>query len=176
MPIAWIDVVDTAVKIGLGAAISGVTAFFIAKQSHDKSVEKEYLQKKVSVLEDVTSDIEEIVHVVFRFYSVILDWTRTLEHGNNNTEEKDKSIKELRAEIFDLFKGLTVAEGRLLLMGCKEQQVAVRNFGQLLSEFYSSSSRANAGLNSEDLKAWRLRILEERDNLYKVLGDAYRNA
>lgn len=176
MPITWIDVVDTAIKIGLGAAISGVTAVFIAKQSHDKSVEKEYLQKKVSVLQDVTSDIEEIVHVVFRFYSAILDWTRALEQGNKNTEEKDKNIKELRAEIFARFKGLTVAEGRLLLMNCKEQQIAVRNFGQLLSEFYSSSSRASNKLSSEDLKAWRIRILDERDSLYKALGEAYRSA
>ena len=37
----WIEVTDTAIKIGLGAAITGVTAYFIASRSHQHEFERE---------------------------------------------------------------------------------------------------------------------------------------
>jgi len=41
-----IDVIDTAVKIGLGALISGVTTYFVANKNYKNDKTKSLIEKK----------------------------------------------------------------------------------------------------------------------------------
>ena len=73
MSIIWIEIVDTSIKIGLGALLSGVSAYLINKQNHRKTLEKEYVLKHRNILENITQDIENITHVLLRYWSFTLD-------------------------------------------------------------------------------------------------------
>jgi hypothetical protein len=41
----WIDIIDTAVKIALGAAITGIASYFIARMNQQKELEREKLRQ-----------------------------------------------------------------------------------------------------------------------------------
>jgi hypothetical protein len=176
VPVTWIEIVDTSVKIGLGALISGVSAYLINRQSHEKNIEKEYFSKRTLILEGVTIEIEEMTHVMLKYWSFILDWSRNKEKGQSNTQEKSDTIKLLRAELFSHFKGITVSEGKLLLIGCKEQQESLRSYGEFISEFYRYASRNNDEMESAKLESWRETLLVARQSLYSQLNFAYKNA
>ena len=176
MPTTWIEIADTAVKIGLGAIITGASAYILARHNHSKSIEKEYLIKHREVMESVTLDIEEMTHVLLKYWSFILDWARNRDKGITNIEGKSDQIKSLRLEMFSLFKGLSSAEGRLLLLGCKDQQVCLREYGEKISEFYRYASRNNDEMDCVILEEWRVKLLENRENLYSSLSKAYKNA
>jgi hypothetical protein len=78
--------------------------------------------------------------------------------------------------VFSLFKGLSSAEGRLLLLGCKEQQISLREYGEQISEFYRYASRNNDEIDSSTLENWRVKLLASREDLYASLSKAYKNA
>lgn len=174
MPTTWIEIADTAIKIGLGAALSGISAFLINRQSHNKGLEKENNSRNKETLENVTLNIEELTHALLKYWSYILEWARNNEKGVKASTEKIESIIELRGEIFNLFKGLTNSEGRLLLIGCVEQQKKLREYGALISDFYRYASRSNEEMKSSELEAWRSKILEAREQLYSSLNKSYR--
>ncbi|CAH0260760.1 hypothetical protein SRABI70_03206 [Pseudomonas sp. Bi70] len=174
MPTTWIEIADTAIKIGLGAAISGASAFLINRQSHNKSLEKENYSRNKETLESVALSIEELTHALLKYWSYILDWAKNNEKGVQASKEKIDSITELRGDVFNLFKGLTNSEGRLLLIGCVEQQKKLREYGSLISEFYRYASRNNEQMQSSELEVWRAKILEAREQLYSSLNKSYR--
>lgn len=176
MPTTWVEIADTAVKIGLGAIITGTSAYILARHSHLKSIEKEYLFKHREVMESVTLDIEEMTHVLLKYWSFILEWARNKDRGIENSKDKSDQIKSLRSEVFSLFKGLSSAEGRLLLLGCKEQQMCLREYGEKISEFYRYASRNNDEMDCSVLEEWRSKLLANRENLYSSLSKAYKNA
>ena len=148
----------------------------LARHNHSKSIEKEYLTKHREILESVTIDVEEMTHILLKYWSFILDWSRNKEKKLKNSEEKAEQIKNLRSEVFSLFKGLSSAEGRLLLLGCKKQQISLREYGEQISEFYRYASRNNDEIDSSTLENWRVKLLASREDLYASLSEAYKNA
>lgn len=174
MPTTWIEIADTAIKVGLGAALSGISALLINRQTHNKSLEKESNARHKETLESVTLSIEELTHALLKYWSFILDWAKNNEKGVKASKKNTETITELRGEVFNLFKGLTNSEGRLLLIGCVEQQKKLREYGTLISEFYRYASRNNEEMQSSELESWRSKILEAREQLYSSLNKSYR--
>ena len=174
MPTTWIEIADTAVKIGLGAAVTGVATLINNRLSHAKSVEKDNLQRSVEVLESVTLSIEEMTHALLKHWSFVVDLARNNESGIKASEERLKHISELRSEIYHLFKGLTNGEGRLLLTGRVAQQKKLREYGTVISGYHRYTSPNNAQMSSVELDSWRAKVLEAREQLYTALNKAYR--
>ncbi|MCS4282029.1 hypothetical protein M2396_000294 [Pseudomonas sp. BIGb0278] len=176
MPTTWIEIVDTTVKIGLGAVVTGIATLLNNKLSHTKSAEKDSLHRSVAVLESVTLSIEEMTHTLLKHWSFIVDVARNSEKGVEASEEKLKHISGLRSEVYHLFKGLTNGEGRLLLIGCVDQQKKLRNYGSIISEYHRYTSPNNALASSAELESWRTKILDAREQLYSALNKAYQGA
>jgi hypothetical protein len=174
VPTTWIEIVDTAVKIGLGAAVTGVATLLNNKLSHAKSAEKDNLQRNVAVLESVTLSIEEMTHALLKHWSFVVDLARNNEKGVEASEKRLKHISELRSEVYHLFKGLTNSEGRLLLVGCVAQQKKLRDYGNVIAEYNRYTSPSNANMTSVELETWRAKIIDAREQLYTALNKAYR--
>ena len=100
----WIDVADTAVKIGLGSLITGVFTYLGVKFSHNSQQAKFLLEHKVQVLEKISSDAEEYFSAWNALISRIAGTTkligRDLEHiefSENQMiaiKERDEILKE----------------------------------------------------------------------------------
>lgn len=174
MPTTWIEIVDTAVKIGLGAVVTGVATLVNNKLSHANTTEKDSLQRSVTALENVTLSIEEMTHTLLKHWSFVMDVARNNEKGVEASEERVKHIAGLRSEVYHLFKGLTNSEGRLLLIGCVDQQKKLREYGSMISEYHRYTSPNNAQTSSAELESWRVKLLEAREQLYTALNRAYR--
>lgn len=175
MPTTWLEIVDTAVKIGLGALVTGVATHLNNGRSHARTVEKERHAKNVEMLESVVLSIEEATHVLLKHWAHITDWARIKERGDAPSAEKVKLIGEYRLELFNLFKGLTNSEGRLLLMGHATQQLLLREYGQVISDYYRFAHVSNDQVTVAELDGWRKKIIDSRLDLYSTLNTAYRN-
>jgi hypothetical protein len=174
VPTTWLEIVDTAVKIGLGAVVTGIATHVNNGRSHAKTVEKERHAKNVEMLESVTFSIEEATHLLLKHWAHIIDWARIKDRGDAPSEEKVKLIGEYRLELFTLFKGLTNSEGRLLLMGHNNQQQLLREYGQLISDYYRFAHVSNDQVTVAELDGWRKKIIDSRLKLYSALNTAYR--
>jgi len=53
-----IEVIDTAVKVGLGALISGITTYTVTKLNHQSDKEKEFLKAKIEMISFAMEKLE----------------------------------------------------------------------------------------------------------------------
>lgn len=60
-------VVDTAVKIGLGALIGAVSAIILAKPQHRQAVEQAAVRRRLELIEEITARVSEFGNLVARF-------------------------------------------------------------------------------------------------------------
>ncbi len=54
-----LDILDTAVKIGLGAIATGITAYYINKSNHRSDIGKELRENKFIILQDISTLVAE---------------------------------------------------------------------------------------------------------------------
>ena len=67
MAATLLDVIDTAVKIGLGAAIAGVSSYLVARLDRQKVMDKEAFDGQVKIIRDVAAKVDE-------FHAKMLDY------------------------------------------------------------------------------------------------------
>ena len=94
-----IEVLDTSVKIGLGALISGAAAYFLAKLNHNREIEKERLRRRRELFEEVAEQIEKFTHIVLKFWGTVIGFVRSKNAGRAISDELLNDISELRASL-----------------------------------------------------------------------------
>ena len=70
MATEWIDIIDTAVKIGLGALISGIATYSVANLNHKKDLNKSLSNKKIEILEEISELAEEYFYFFSSLYNL----------------------------------------------------------------------------------------------------------
>ena len=65
-----LEILDTAIKIGLGALITGVIAFFNQKTNINAAIAKDKLENNRKILTQISLDIEEINHLVLKIWAI----------------------------------------------------------------------------------------------------------
>lgn len=68
----WIEIASDAVKIGLGAVIGGLFAFFTANQSHKHRKQEEYSKRRRDQLEKISESFDKVSCYALEFVSAIL--------------------------------------------------------------------------------------------------------
>ena len=68
---SYLEIVDTAVKIGLGAIISGAAAFFLARGNHGAERIKLLLERKLGNMEQAAREFNEYTNAFSQLLSAI---------------------------------------------------------------------------------------------------------
>jgi hypothetical protein len=166
-----IDVVDSAVKIGLGAIISGLATYWLAKANHNKTIEKERSQRKRDTLEGIAQQVATFDDLTGKYLRRVRLWLANESEPMSETERSD--LTRLQASIYEASNQLTGAETKLLLLGevkCNE----------LLKEYWDSlvihriESIAARDFTAADVWEYREQLLQKRDELLKEIGKVYR--
>lgn len=122
MPKDALDIIDTAVKIGLGAIISGVATYVITHKSHSHEKEKQLTEKKISVLEFSVENIEPYIHALQSYLSRI---DGMLKHGYvagsiSNEIREESHLLEVDTDLLLTREKAFIATSRLRLIGMTE--------------------------------------------------------
>ncbi|RKG53345.1 hypothetical protein D7V64_07835 [Acinetobacter cumulans] len=164
-----LEILDTAVKIGLGALITGAIAYFIQKANISASSTKENLQFNRTLLTNISVDIEEITHTVLKMWAIFEYEAKKIQIDQEKIFER---LDPLRNTLFKDFNLLSKSEGLLLLHGYIEQQEKLRVYGELIGKFNSYTLFRNGTVNIETTAQFRADILEIRKLLYTSLNKA----
>ncbi|HCL7330964.1 TPA: hypothetical protein N2X32_004052, partial [Escherichia coli] len=85
----WVEVVDTAVKIGFGGIITLTGTFIISKMNHKHEFDKDKSRRYYDSLESVSTQIEDMTHISLRYWALIIEWVRNKEQkGLDLTRER----------------------------------------------------------------------------------------
>lgn len=169
-----LEVLDSAVKIGLGALIAGLSTFFIGRYQHVRELEKERIKREFEVLKQTAEQIELFTHVALKYWALIVDWGRFKRNDRSMPEKRSSALDACASELFSSFKELSNTEAKLLLLGYKSAQVKSRHYGELVSSFRREVNRDSHPLTEDQAQAWRARLLAAREELFDELSSCYR--
>jgi hypothetical protein len=86
----WIDVVDTAIKIGLGALITGFFTYFSIRLSKKSEMNKFSIEHKTKLLEELAGNIEEY----FSYWDLYVAQVSGIARRRSLAEKEDEEITE----------------------------------------------------------------------------------
>lgn len=120
METQWINIVDTAVKIGLGSIITGFFTFIGLRYSHKSQQNKYLFEHKIKLLEQCTGEIEDYFISVSNILNRIAGITKRRKMDDTEnlpiTESQWKSIKERDDLLIATWPKRTYAISKLRLM------------------------------------------------------------
>ena len=168
-----IDVLDTAVKIGLGALISAVAAYWHFKQRDKAESAKEYEKRHRSLLEQVAEQAEQLNHVYLKYWALVIEWVRYEKSSKDWPSDRRDELEEIRIELFSSFGALTSAESKLLLIGENEAYSKLRELGEAVVQFRRTCYVDKKSLTEEEIEQQKAEIKNLREGLYELLSSTY---
>ena len=166
-----LQILDTAVKIGLGALISGIATYFLTRSAHREEARSERRKRRYDAVERVADLVEDFTHVALKFWAAASDIV-TKSHSPNRDEWKER-LGELQQELFHAFGDLSRAEGALLLLREKKAQALVRDYGEFIVGEIGPLNNTVFDTSVEQMLALRKGLLDRRASFFDELGDAY---
>ncbi|WP_407364727.1 hypothetical protein HKW97_25820 (plasmid) [Pseudomonas luteola] len=118
-----LEIVDSAIKIGLGALISGVTTYCVAGKNQKHELQKVMREDRKSLIKDMSKKYEEALALVSRGVHK-MDF-----EGVNNSESRDLIIES--------FIGLSEAKALANMCGSKEIYEEIDSYQDSLNDLYS---------------------------------------
>ncbi len=170
-----IEVIDTAVKIGLGGAITLIGTLLVTRLNHNHDHLKEKSKRHYDALESVGADVEEITHIALRYWALVIESVKNKSLGQDLLQKRKDELDKTKDDLFNAFKGLTVAESKLLLLGLRKQANLLREYGECLKSMRMKCYYDKASLTEQDMEKAREEILKSREQLFSSLSDAYKN-
>jgi len=168
-----IDVLDTAVKIGLGALISATATYLHSKYKDKADSAKEYEKRHRSLLEQVAEQAEQLNHVYLKYWALVIEWVRYNKNDKEWPEERRSELEVTKNELFVSFGALTSAESKLLLVGENKAYLKLRELGDAVVQFRRSFYVDKNSLTESELDKKKSEIRELREELYKLLSSTY---
>ncbi|MCG8067976.1 MAG: hypothetical protein JAY84_08920 [Candidatus Thiodiazotropha taylori] len=161
-----LDIVDTAVKIGLGALISGFATYFVTKRNNTHEIFKEQHLRRLDLLEKLSISIQSAttgIHKAVHAY---------LENVDSSEEVIRESLKESLDEYLDVFNQLNLVDGYASLLGneaLNECLVELNDAAMDLYYFFLNFNRENADAYNEII----YRLNKARESLPEALSRVY---
>jgi len=168
-----IEVIDTAVKIGLGGLITIVGTFVVAKLNHSHENSKERSKRYFDSLEAVSENVEITTHAALRYWALIIEWIRNNKQGMGLTDQRQDELEKTKSALFDCFRNLTVAESKLMLLGLDNSALLVRGYGEFIKDMRRQYYDGKKSLSEEEMDNVRKDLLSKRESLFKALSSDY---
>lgn len=166
-----IDVIDTAVKIGLGALISGASAYFLTNSKYEKEKEKEKYTRTVNFLKDISLKIEEAKHAVeaaaHPYWHHAVD-NEALPYSEATKESIDLYLKAI--SIIGQARALTCLVSLPDLKNCLDKAEIE------IQDLYHSTVEKNVIDESEEMNKKLEALKPIFSQCFYELGEAYKNA
>ena len=163
----WIEVADSALKVGLGALISGVTAYLIARNGHARDALMERLRRRLDTVHSTVDEVTEFMKVTLLYWKELANWI------DSKSKEASHKLKDSDEAMNTSFHRMTVALNRFYLVGSPECRTALKELAEVCKEFYRNSHFNNPSLTMEAMNEHKKRISAARDHFFEMLEETY---
>ena len=171
----WVSVVDSAVKIGLGALIAGFFAFLAANFTHSREVEKEYTKKRRDFLEKAIDGLSKF-HKGYtllraRFHDHLLRRLRGAADSKEDIEEFTEAYRiygEGASTLVDV-------EGYILSIGEEKLHQTMMDYADFTSSVYDKFYIGSDEVTTEEqIREINNSMRAKRKALLLEVAEAYR--
>jgi hypothetical protein len=169
-----IEVIDTAVKVGLGAAISGFTTYAISLRNHKSEKMKEETRKRVEMLTFSLESIDNYLNCLYRCFSTVngihqqgpQPEGKMPDHLYLHCKTKDDLLIESRTD-------RAAAISRFHLLGLTEALEIIKSLNTVEKKFRNEVMFRKTLPSDDEMLSMSRQLNEHREKLYKVLEKAF---
>jgi len=127
----WIGVVDTAVKIGLGALISGFSTYFVTRTSNTHDTKSQSNTIKRELILEASKNADEYFDYTYKYFSTLDGIRQSFEEF----EFTEKDWKQAKENIQDVELSLDVARKNIYSAVSKLELLGLANVAAYLSSY-----------------------------------------
>jgi hypothetical protein len=172
MATEWIDIVDTAVKIGLGALISGVATYIVSNLSHKKEIEKNLATKRINIVEEIAELAEEY----FWFFTELNNLVAGLAKGADNAGEKLTAkqwayIEPINRGVNEAISNRNKALSKIKLLSIPNAEAELWAFNVILADFRQIIIVDRTLITEDKQNELYERAREHKDNFYAAVSN-----
>jgi hypothetical protein len=171
--ITKLEILDTAVKVGLGAAISVLGSYFVAKLTHDRTLQKERAERRRSLLESVAEEVSTFGTVALKHWAFVVNWIQYTDASEKMSAEKYDELVMIRNRLLDCAKELESAGAKLKLLGETEADGRLHAYASSLVVFREDVVTGR-DLTVEELESYHQRLAAKHKAFFAELSNAYK--
>ncbi len=168
-----IDVVDSAVKIGLGALITAVAGYLTARANHDNERHKDARTHRFKTIELIADKTERFFHSYIHYLNHLQGIVNE-EPGIETrlTSENISFLQQPDEELFKSVQDVLIAHSRLKLLGAEDASRALEHLNNRLAVM---RNRVAAGVapSKNALDEFSLAMRNDMDKFQKELAALY---
>jgi hypothetical protein len=168
----WIEVVDSAVKIGLGGLIGGAWTAYQSSVTRGAEAAKALQTRRRELLEDTAQVIDNFTASLAGYWAALTNLLDLKAHGTATSDDRAQ-YQKLATELYSAFPTLNTAESRLLLLGHSEAQQALRDYSVAVERFFTNSDVDSTTLTEAELRDIYKQFREQRRALLLQLSALY---
>lgn len=171
MPTTWIDITDTAIKIGLGALISGIATYKVAQTNHKNDITKTLTNKKVEILEELSELAEEYFYFCTALNNKVGGMQKVADNtGKPLTENQSKAIAKAHENFTETLSKRNKAISKIKILGIVDAEEAIRNYNDVMSEFRDDVVFNRVLITVERREELATRYAEHKDAFYSAIN------
>ena len=173
----WIEIADTAIKIGLGAVIAGAFGYLTNKRTNEAQGQARYSERRRDHIERILTALTELENryahhrwrvMVYRFYKI----RNKLEEANKyELEEKDT-----REKLYQATEKWRYISGVLLLLGERRAEKNLGLYKAAINDWLSRSDIEPMKCTDELIEEMHAAVESAREDFYQTLSSAYEHS
>lgn len=173
----WIEIVDTAIKIGLGAVITAVGGYIILSKTHAREVKKEKWKRTQDTLEGISKEFEIIHKHLIERATTNFSIPKGIKSMEQLMEKEPSDVDAFTFEALEQtkedFLNLYALEGRLMLLGGRAQQKLMEEYRITATKIEDTPIMSPDVVN--EIKPVVEELYQKRSNLYNSISQLYTN-
>lgn len=167
-----IGVIDTAVKVGLGALISVAGAIAIALFNNSRTLKMERLSRRRELIESIIQELQEFTNSALSYWSSMSHFIDCKGEDDKETKALE-TLKEQRANLNKNSSSFTSAQAKLFLLGDHKANELLRKYAGVIEDFVVEIDINDESLNQEVLNKRRTLIKVSRTKAFDRISELY---
>jgi hypothetical protein len=174
MPVTYPEIIDTAVKIGLGALIGAGSGYLVASLGYRRDAQKVYIAAKRAHLDKVIALLNDIHKAYPPVRSAMEQHFSRMAKGEADTPQQKAECDRRRETLAEAFLKFTDAEGYILAMGATGANHELTNYIDVIDAFRRDAKFDNSAFTLTDVKKAQASMREARTALLNAIAEEYK--
>ncbi|MGI3042317.1 hypothetical protein ACRTDM_11270 [Shewanella algae] len=172
MATEWIDIIDTSVKIGLGALISGIATYKVSSLNHQKEVSRALINKKINIIEEISELAERYFYFSTSLSNAIGGMQRSAGNlGEPLTDPQWKRVRDLHQDFNVILEARNKAISKIKILSIDKAEEAIFEHNEFLSELRNIIVFEKNMPTVEKREELSAKFIESKDKFYRAIGN-----
>ncbi|QIZ83490.1 energy transducer TonB [Bermanella marisrubri] len=168
-----VELLDSSIKITLGAIIAGLTAYWMSGSRVKQHLNQQKIQHQRDLIEGIAQQSEQVHHVFMKYFELIIEYMNATRNGYDWPQSRRSELYLVLDEMVHSFNELTAAESKLLLLNEKMLYKTLRKFRNKVVFFRRHFYIDKKDLSEQEAQDIKREISKLREQFFAELSACY---